>query len=1148
MSLVQQHLICLLLASIKPSFSSFDDSSRDMSEDEVSFSGCLLLVLSLILITAGRAIAGATDREVLLALKDYLEANNPIYRGAYARWNASDSSPCNWPGITCTGAGRVNGVYLAESNISSEIFSNFSLLTELTHLDLSANAIGGFVPADLNRCSRLEYLNLSSNIIGGELNLTGLTNLVTLDLTRNRFNGSIRANFPAMCANLVSLNISTNSFGGDITGCFDQCPKLKYLDLSSNHFVGGIWPGFPSLRQLLISENSFTGEFLPSTFASGCDLESLDLSRNSFSGTFPSSIANCSKLTSLNLWGNAFTGAVPSGIGSLSELSALNLGNNSFDRNIPEELLNCSKLVFLDFSNNTFGGDIQEIFGRFVTLNYLILHGNQYTGGILSSGILKLRSLMRLDLSRNRFSGNLPVEITTMPKLKMLILAYDGFSGCIPPEFGRMAGLQLLDLSHNKLTGSIPPAIGNLTSLLWLMLASNDLTGEIPPEIGNCSSLLWLNLANNQLSGGIPPEISAIGRNPAPTFEANRREIRGVAPGSGDCLTMKRWIPASYPPFNFIYTLMTRQSCRTTWDRLLKGYGIFPICSNSSSQVRSLAISGYLQLSGNRLSGGIPPEIGRMRNLSLIHLDANYLSGRLPPEIGGLPLVILNVSDNRLSGEIPMEIGGLRCLSSLDLSRNNFSGELPPSLSGLSELNKFNVSYNPLLSGMVPVTGQIATFDHDSFLGDPLIGFPSLSGRGAPPPSGNGGASGGHGRWTTVAFWVLIALTSIFVACGALSFAVFRLRGPHSAVDPDPEELLSDGVKRRSDAAMSVYSSSLDGVGVRVFRLDNGEAELAFTYGDILAATGNFDERSVVGRGGCGVVYRGVLQDGRCVAVKKMQRRRGKGEMREGEDAGEREFQAEMEVMAGARGRGHPNLVRLYGWCLAGEAALLVYEYMEGGSLEEVIEDWGRFGWQRRLGAATGVARALAFLHHECVPAVVHRDVKASNVMLDAWGRARVTDFGLARSVGAGESHVSTVVAGTVGYVAPEYGQTWRATTRGDVYSYGVLAMEMATGRRAIDGGEECLVELVRRAAEAEGGLRAGEEEGAAEMLALLTVGLRCTADAPHARPGMMEVLAELLCIADRNGGASETNTPCWSQQSRSTSPSSMQSYWEGYF
>ncbi|CAL9186502.1 unnamed protein product [Musa hybrid cultivar] len=1119
-----------------------------MSEHEVSFSSCLLLVLSLILITAGRAIAGATDREVLLALKDYLEATNPIYRGAYARWNASDSSPCNWPGITCTGAGRVNGVYLAESNISSEIFSNFSLLTELTHLDLSANAIGGFVPADLNRCSRLEYLNLSSNIIGGELNLTGLTNLVTVDLTRNRFNGSIRANFPAMCANLVSLNISTNSFGGDITGCFDQCPKLKYLDLSSNHFVGGIWPGFPSLRQLLISENSFTGEFLPSTFASGCDLESLDLSRNSFSGTFPSSIANCSKLTSLNLWGNAFTGAVPSGIGSLSELSALNLGNNSFDRNIPEELLNCSKLVFLDFSNNTFGGDIQEIFGRFVTLNYLILHGNQYTGGILSSEILKLRSLMRLDLSRNRFSGILPVEITTMPKLKMLILAYDGFSGCIPPEFGRMAGLQLLDLSHNKLTGSIPPAIGNLTSLLWLMLASNDLTGEIPPEIGNCSSLLWLNLANNQLSGGIPPEISAIGRNPAPTFEANRREIRGVAPGSGDCLTMNRWIPASYPPFNFIYTLMTRQSCRTTWDRLLKGYGIFPICSNSSSQVRSLAISGYLQLSGNRLSGGIPPEIGRMRNLSLIHLDANHLSDRLPPEIGGLPLVILNVSDNRLSGEIPMEIGGLRCLSSLDLSRNNFSGELPPSLSGLSELNKFNVSYNPLLSGTVPVTGQIATFDRDSFLGDPLIGFPSLSGRGAPPPSGDGGASGGHGRWTTVAFWVLIALTSIFVACGALSFAVFRLRGPHSAVDPDPEELLSDGVKRRSDAAMSVYSSSSDGVGVRVFRLDNGEAELAFTYGDILAATGNFDERSVVGRGGCGVVYRGVLQDGRCVAVKKMQRRRGKGEMREGEDAGEREFQAEMEVMAGARGRGHPNLVRLYGWCLAREAALLVYEYMEGGSLEEVIEDWGRFGWQRRLGAATGVARALAFLHHECVPAVVHRDVKASNVMLDAWGRARVTDFGLARSVGAGESHVSTVVAGTVGYVAPEYGQTWRATTRGDVYSYGVLAMEMATGRRAIDGGEECLVELVRRAAEAEGGLRAGEEEGAAEMLALLTVGLRCTADAPHARPGMMEVLAELLSIADRNGGASETNTPCWSQQSRSTSPSSVQSYWEGYF
>ncbi|THU53780.1 hypothetical protein C4D60_Mb10t18040 [Musa balbisiana] len=1103
-----------------------------------------------------QATSGATDKEVLLELKGHLEAKNPIRQGPYARWNQSDPSPCDWLGITCDGADRVVGVDLAESNISGELFPHFYLLTELAHLDLSSNTISGPIPADLNRCSGLKYLNLSHNLLDGQLNLTGLNNLETLDLTLNRFNGSIRSSFPAICVNLVSLNLSANSFSGDITGCFDECPKLQCLDLSSNRFTGPIWRGFPKLRELSVSENNLTGDFPSSTFTPGCDLEILDLSANKLSGTFPSSIANCSKLTSLNLWGNAFTGAVPSGIGSLSELNALNLGKNSFDRIIPEELLNCSKLVFLDFSKSNFGGDVQEIFGRFTTLDYLILQGNQYTGGIESSGILKLPNLI-------------------------LIFAYNDLSGVIPPEFGSMTGIQLLDLSHNKLTGSIPVEIGNLTSLLWLMLADNNLTGEIPPEMGNCRSLMWLNLANNRLSGRIPPEIATIGIDPFPTFEANRREILGGIVGSGECLAMQRWIPENYPPFNFIYMLMTRKTCRVTWERLLKGYGIFPICSNSSSRVRTLAISGYLQLSGNRLSGGIPSEIGRMRNLSLITVDNNRLSGHLPPDIGGLPLAVLNVSDNRLSGAIPEEIGSLQCLWSLDLARNNLSGELPASLNSLYELNKFNVSYNPLLSGVVPLSGQIATFDGDSFLGDPLISFASSSAGGTSPPAGSGRSMRWRGRWKAVVFWVFLALCSVFVACGALFFTLIRLRvaraavNPYADQEPDPEGLLLGGVKRRSDtvgsstptmttttslAEAASGCSSADGAGVRVFRLDRGVERTAFTYGDIVVATGNFDEGMVVGRGGHGVVYRGVLPDGRLVAVKKLQRT-GR-ESGEEEDEGEREFRAEMEVMAG---RCHPNLVALRGWCLARSARLLVYEYMEGGSLEEVIEDWGRFGWERRLAAATGVARALAFLHHECMPAVVHRDVKASNVMLDARGRARVTDFGLARAMGPGTSHVSTVVAGTVGYVAPEYGRTWRATTRGDVYSYGVLAMELATGRRAVDDGEECLVERVRRVATGEGGQRlaeaAGEEEGAAEMLGLLMVGLRCTAEAPGARPDMREVLAMLLKIADRSGGGaretgsegsqSSASPPHWSLQSHNTSSSSsssVQSYWEGFF
>ncbi|CAN1795704.1 Probable LRR receptor-like serine/threonine-protein kinase At1g74360 [Linum perenne] len=284
----------------------------------------------------------------------------------------------------------------------------------------------------------------------------------------------------------------------------------------------------------------------------------------------------------------------------------------------------------------------------------------------------------------------------------------------------------------------------------------------------------------------------------------------------------------------------------------------------------------------------------------------------------------------------------------------------------------------------------------------------------------------------------------------------------------------------------------------------------------ILSATENFSERRIVGRGGFGTVYRGVLPNGRQVAVKKL--------LREGIE-GEKEFRAEMEVLTG--NGGHPNLVALHGWCLDGCQRILVYEFMEGGALEDLVADRGRLSWRRRAEIAVDVARALVFLHHECYPAVVHRDVKASNVLLDQEGRARVTDFGLARFVDVGGSHVSTMVAGTVGYVAPEYGQTWQATTKGDVYSYGVLLMELATGRRAVDGGEEeCLVEWARRVMVSGGGGGGGGRgmvsatEGAAEMWELLRIGVRCTAEAPQRRPNMKEVLGMLVkMLAGGYGG-----------------------------
>ncbi|XP_022921754.1 probable LRR receptor-like serine/threonine-protein kinase At1g74360 [Cucurbita moschata] len=1088
----------------------------------------LPIIIFFILIT-GTIVEGQElqrDREVLLQLKFFLEKHNPIKRGKYSFWNLQNS-PCSWSGISCNQINsQVTGIDLSNEDISGTIFHNFSAFPALTDLDLSRNTLSGLIPGDLNNCRNLRRLNLSHNIIDDKLNLSGLVNIETLDLSVNRIWGDIRLNFPGICRNLMFFNVSGNNFTGRTDDCFDECRNLQHVDLSSNRFNGGLWGGLTRTRFFSASENELSGELSPAIFTGVCNLEVLDLSENKFSGGVPVEVSNCGNLSSLNLWGNQFSGTIPVEIGRISGLQNLYLGKNNFSREIPESLLSLNNLVFLDLSKNNFGGDIQEIFGRFTQVRFLVLHGNSYTGGIYSSGILKLPRVARLDLSFNNFSGSLPVEISEMKSLEFLILAYNKFNGMIPSEYGNLQNLQALDLSFNNLNGSIPSSFGNLTSLLWLMLANNSLTGEIPRELGNCSSLLWLNLANNKLHGRIPSELSNIGKNATATFEMNRRTEKFIA-GSGECLAMKRWIPADYPPFRFVYTILTRKSCRSIWDRLLKGYGLFPFCS----RIRTLQISGYVQLTGNQFSGEIPNEIGTMKNFSMLHLSCNNFSGKLPPQLGNLPLVVLNVSENHFSGEIPTEIGGLKCLQNLDLSYNNFSGMFPRSFLNLNELNKFNISYNPLITGEVIPSGQFSTFDKDSYLGNPLLRLPSFFNITPPKSPANPRMAGSSKRNSTlIGMLASLSLILAFLIFGAFSLIVFLM----VRNSDESRGYLLDDIKYMKDFGSSSPSSSLwFSDSVTVIRLD----KTVFTYADILKATGNFSEDRVIGKGGYGTVYRGMLPDGRQVAVKKLQR--------EGNE-GEREFQAEMKILTGnGFNWPHPNLVQLYGWCLDGSEKILVYEYMEGGSLEDLIVDRLRLNWQRRIDLAIDVARALVFLHHECFPSIVHRDVKASNVLLDKDGRGRVTDFGLARIMDVGDSHVSTMVAGTIGYVAPEYGQTWKATTKGDVYSFGVLAMELATARRALDGGEECLVEWAKRvmgngrhglsrAVIPVAVLGSGLVDGADEMCELLKIGVRCTNEAPGARPNMKEVLAMLINIIGLRGGDEFSQmfstTPCIDQ------------------
>ncbi|GJT50980.1 probable LRR receptor-like serine/threonine-protein kinase [Tanacetum coccineum] len=230
------------------------------------------------------------DKEVLISLRSFLMPGNKVNHGNYNQWDPHSQSPCNWPGISCS-SNRVTGINLSKNNITGNIFSNFSALTELTHLDLSTNTIHNSLPADLGNCQNLKVLNLSHNMIEGELNMVGLRSLEVLDLSFNRLCGNMFMSFPMICNSLVVVNLSANNFSGEIGWSIEGCPKLEYVDLSTNYLTGNLWFGFQMFKEFRVCENRLN-DMLPTwIFKGNCSLEVIDVSENGLTGEIPTSIS-----------------------------------------------------------------------------------------------------------------------------------------------------------------------------------------------------------------------------------------------------------------------------------------------------------------------------------------------------------------------------------------------------------------------------------------------------------------------------------------------------------------------------------------------------------------------------------------------------------------------------------------------------------------------------------------------------------------------------------------------------------------------------------------------------------------------------------------------------------------------------------------
>ncbi|GMN33404.1 hypothetical protein TIFTF001_004130 [Ficus carica] len=977
------------------------------------------------------------------------------------------------------------------------------LRLSLKVLDLSYNKISGsnVVPWILYRsnCNEMNYLSLKANKITGEMSFAGCKRMEYLDISSNNFS----VNIPSFgdCLSLKHLDLSGNKLTGDVSRAISSCGQLVFLNLSSNHFNGPV-PSFPmeNLEFLSLADNDFHGGIPFSLFDSCTNLVVLDLSVNDLYGSVPEALSSCSSLESLYLSKNNFSGELPiETLMKLKKLKSLALSHNWFFGELPDSLSDLPSLESLDLSSNNFTGYIPLNLcqGLGNSLKEVYLQSNLFTGTIPAT-LSNCSNLVSLDLSFNYLTGTIPPSFGSLTKLRDLIIWLNNLRGEIPPELSNMQALENLILDFNDLTGSIPAGLGNCSRLNWISLSNNRMSGEIPkelgklpylailklsnnsfygsipPELGDCKSLIWLDLNTNLLNGSIPPALFKQSGNIAVNFIASKTYVYIKNDGSKECHGAGNLLEFAGIRTEQLNRISTRNPCNFT--RVYRG-NIQSTFNNDGSMI-------FFDLSHNLLSGNIPKEIGKMRYLLIMNLGHNNLSGTIPEELGGSTKInILDLSSNRLEGTIPQSLTRLSMLMEIDLS-NNF------------------------LTGMIPESAQFESFPPYRFVNNSgLCGYPL-------PQCGTD-----SGKNATLQHQKSHRQASLFgsVAMGLL-FSLFCIFGfiivaiETKKRRKKKESSLDAYIDSRSHSGTANVTWNLTGAREALsINLATFEKPLRkLTFADLLEATNGFHNDSLIGKGGFGDVYKAQLRDGSTVAIKKLIHISGQGD---------REFTAEMETIGKIK---HRNLVPLLGYCKVVEERLLVYEYMKFGSLDDVLHDQKKAGiklnWSARRKIAIGAARGLAFLHHNCIPHIIHRDMKSSNVLLDENLEARVSDFGMARLMSAMDTHLSvSTLAGTPGYVPPEYYQSFRCSTKGDVYSYGVVLLELLTGRQptnSSDFGDNNLVGWVKQHAKLkisdvfDPELMKEDPNLEIELLQHLKVACACLDDRPWRRPTMIQVMA----------------------------------------
>ncbi|EYU40960.1 hypothetical protein MIMGU_mgv1a018813mg [Erythranthe guttata] len=803
-------------------------------------------------------------------------------------------------------------------------------------------------------------------------------------------------------------------------------------------------------------------------------------------------------------------GSLSPHIGNLSFLRSINLRENSFDGPIPQEIGLLRRLQFLRFDNNSFSGTIPENISMCKNLVYLNLIDNKLSGNVPPQ-LGFLYNLQSLYLSANTFSGRIPRSIGNLTSLKHLSLAACGLNGEIPESLARLSNLTFLQLGGNNLTGTIPPGLFNISTIYHFGVDSNNLHGSIPSTIGRTlPNLKLLGLAQNQFSGSIP--ISLANASLLEELALSLNSFTGLMPRWFGKTQVHGKIPPGIGNLDGLTYLNLRENYLE---------GPIPL------SIGRLFNLQFLDMTGNNLSGAIPKSIGNCANLLEIYLSRNSLSGFIPRELMNLPSisVSLDLSNNAFTGPIPDEVGSLQNLAFLDFSNNRLSGVIPNSLGMCISLEQLHLEGN-LFEGQISqglsslmglrnldlsrnnLSGTIPSFLGTLRLQQLNLSFNRLQGE--VPTTG-----------------VFKNKSEIFLqGNGKLCGGVPELNFPSCTSKKNLSTPLKIAIPIAGVALLATsLSSPPSSIGGKFPRL---------SYSDLLKSTSGFSENNLVGRGRFGSVFKGILDDGLIVVAVKVLNLDIKG--------ASKSFTAECNALRGIR---HRNLVKMLSVCESidfqgNDFKALVYEFKANGSLDKWLDYNGDHKAQEsdarlrnldvieRLKIAIDVAHALEYLHCGTDSTIVHGDLKPSNILLDEDMTACVGDFGLAKIISSilpqNQSSSSIGIKGTFGYVPPEYGTSNSVSTKGDVYSYGILVLEIFTNKRPTDDSfmdhinlhnfvEAALPDRVMEIVDPH--IRIGPHQNDNNkfedcMCSIFSIGLSCSKELPRERKSMADVVNEL--------------------------------------